>query len=1294
MTSVRGRLLGLAMLATAWREAAAPAAETLAFSTLSAGVNKSIDEWGYDTAWPSYDNARLSILTFGGTANVDVVRVNFHEFEALQADGSLGPQGKAVVDDAAWLAKLAGNKPISLTPDTGAGTASWYLDPAGGVSVDRYAALIKSTARYLSTAHGLSVGAVEVWNEPDYWPGQPTAGQVGGIIATLRADPLLANADMVGPSTLSPNTWWYDQIAGSVNVGSTHKLGGSAFGYIDFIQRVRSTGDAASNPEPHGLAEVIMGAEYGISSAIWWGPALNARGQFVQASDGVRLGYAENRGTETAAAVYRGPTGTLQAFTGGFERQGTSTAYRLVSTDRDVYFNGIGPIREYMTTATRDVQGGFTDITFGSDAIGQGTSLDGNRWTIVNRGSGQVLQVAGDSLVNGGAVNAATDTGGLAQRWNVRRSEDGYYTVLNANSGIALDLANASLADGGVAQQWGAGDALPQVWTIETAGQGAFFLRNGNSGKYLTGSPARAYQKSLDGSAGQQWQFVLSNPAPTGSLQARYDFQGNAADSAGSRHATITGAATYVAGPTVAEGTAVSFNGSSTYATLPAGVASSTDITLSTWVKWNGGGSWQRIFDFGNDTNSYLFLTPSSGDGTMRFAITTASGTGEQILETSALPTNQWVHLAVTLSGNTGVLYVDGGPRVAGRITLDPSSVNPTRNYLGKSQYADPLFNGVLDDFRIYDYALSRADVANLVPVSHYAWTGGVDSRWTTATVASPKNWKLTFNAAATDYADSDTIVFDDTAAVFTVRTDGDVRPLVTTFHNATAYTLTGSAGIAGTGTLVKNGLGSLTIANRNSYTGGTTINTGTVTLTGVLAGTPVTVDAAVFTETSAGAISGTAAFVTHGLTSLAGSNQLGMVRASGPGTMTIAGGTTSMTSATVGDTPGDRATLVVIGGNLVVSNTLAIGVAGSGSLTLQSGGTLATRSLIGGGGSSTVVFAGGVLRPLASGTAFLGGVTQALVRTGGCIIDTNGFDVTVSQPLLHDPILGGTADGGIVKRGAGTLTLSGSSSYSGPTTVNAGRLTINGSLAGSTVVNSGGIVSGTGTLRTVLVFRGGMLAPGIAATTGTMWLGGNLTLAAGSALSIELAASTAAVVGDSVAATGDVAISGGVLDLALPADLAPAWLASQQFVSGRSLAGAFARIGGMDLGGGRRLAVTYTASSARVTVAAAGDINIDGSIDMLDTAAFVSGGLFGVGSGGTWDRGDFNGDGLVDLLDASVFLTSGMFNRGSYAEPTLSMSSVVAVPEPAAATLLAAAVVACVTVAGGRGRWLRSRPQ
>ena len=69
---------------------------------------------------------------------------------------------------------------------------------------------------------------------------------------------------------------------------------------------------------------------------------------------------------------------------------------------------------------------------------------------------------------------------------------------------------------------------------------------------------------------------------------------------------------------------------------------------------------------------------------------------------------------------------------------------------------------------------------------------------------------------------------------------------------------------------------------------------------------------------------------------------------------------------------------------------------------------------------------------------------------------------------------------GGLTKQGAGTLTLNGASNYSGTTTVEAGALVVNGSIAGSTTsVNSGATLSGTGSLGNVYIASGGTMAPG-----------------------------------------------------------------------------------------------------------------------------------------------------------------------------------------------------------------------
>lgn len=156
----------------------------------------------------------------------------------------------------------------------------------------------------------------------------------------------------------------------------------------------------------------------------------------------------------------------------------------------------------------------------------------------------------------------------------------------------------------------------------------------------------------------------------------------------------------------------------SQYAGLPAGIVSTlTNFTIEVWARLNTPAGWARLFDFGNNTTSYMFLTPTNGtsNGRLRFAITTNSAGGEQqITGPTALSVGVWQHVAVTLNGNTGVLYLNGVPQATNNsITLRPASLGSTvNNYLGRSQWADPYLNGQLDEFRIYSVPLTAAEIA------------------------------------------------------------------------------------------------------------------------------------------------------------------------------------------------------------------------------------------------------------------------------------------------------------------------------------------------------------------------------------------------------------------------------------------------------------------------------------------------------------------------------------------------------------------------------------------------------
>lgn len=166
-------------------------------------------------------------------------------------------------------------------------------------------------------------------------------------------------------------------------------------------------------------------------------------------------------------------------------------------------------------------------------------------------------------------------------------------------------------------------------------------------------------------------------------------------------------------------GSALALDGASGHLALPSGVmAGLSDFTLALWAHWNTSATFARVLDFGSSDIAYLALMPRDSAGRLRCSITGTHYHGEQsIVADAALPTGRWVHLAVTLAGSVGTLYVDGvavGSHPA--ISFAPFQLgDTTQNWLGRSQYgADPYFNGRLQDLRLYSGALDAAAIAAL----------------------------------------------------------------------------------------------------------------------------------------------------------------------------------------------------------------------------------------------------------------------------------------------------------------------------------------------------------------------------------------------------------------------------------------------------------------------------------------------------------------------------------------------------------------------------------------------------
>lgn len=260
---------------------------------------------------------------------------------------------------------------------------------------------------------------------------------------------------------------------------------------------------------------------------------------------------------------------------------------------------------------------------------------------------------------------------------------------------------------------------------------------------------------------------------------------------------TLTGTAETI--PTDDGGSALDLPGGADggYVTIPrAALEGATDLTVSAQVRWDGGAAWQRIFDLGTDSSRYLFTTPSNGDGDLRTALTSSGGSGEAaVTGYGALRSGEWATVTTTLDAEAGTVttYLNGvavrsattAMTAADLLTADAESAG----YIGKSFYPDPLLDGAVDDFRIYDAALGAQDVAALVgdtPVFEALTNDSFDIR---TVVADPPELPASVRAQFADgydrdvpatWEDADPAQYAETGT-FTVRGEAAGTPISAT---------------------------------------------------------------------------------------------------------------------------------------------------------------------------------------------------------------------------------------------------------------------------------------------------------------------------------------------------------------------------------------------------------------------------------------------------------------------------------------------------------------------------------
>jgi len=201
-----------------------------------------------------------------------------------------------------------------------------------------------------------------------------------------------------------------------------------------------------------------------------------------------------------------------------------------------------------------------------------------------------------------------------------------------------------------------------------------------------------------------------------------------------------------------------------------------------------------------------------------------------------------------------------------------------------------------------------------------------------------------------------------------------------------------------------------------------------------------------------------------------------------GVGTVHMNSGTVTHlgTDTAVGLVVGNAAGIGVWNQNGGTTDLGAVGVwigralDGAGTLNLN-GGTMVAIHVITDtiATSSTLNFNGGTLKASADSAAFIdsaGGVMQLMVQSGGAVIDSDTFSITIVEVLQEDS---GSTGGGLTKLGSGSLALSGAQTYTGLTSVNEGTLKGTGSIAGDVDVASGATIEAGASIGTLTVNGG-----------------------------------------------------------------------------------------------------------------------------------------------------------------------------------------------------------------------------
>lgn len=579
-----------------------------------------------------------------------------------------------------------------------------------------------------------------------------------------------------------------------------------------------------------------------------------------------------------------------------------------------------------------------------------------------------------------------------------------------------------------------------------------------------------------------------------------------------------------------------------------------------------------------------------SGSGTIAGSVTVsdgghiAPGAGKGTLTVGSLNLSNGANLDFELGAESDRIDVDNDLVLDGILNVSGGNdfgagVYRLINYGGTLTDNGLILGSIPGAFQASDLTIQTqvARQVNLINTGGTAmsfWDGGASGNFNNGTIdggsgtwsATGGNWTRqdgAFNAPMAPqpgYA-----IFQGTAG--TVSVDGGAGAISVTGMQfvSSGYTITGdaiglhdaattirvgdgtvsSAGtiatidseLTGTGGLVKDDYGTLVLSGTNSYSGGTTMKGGTLSISsdanlgaasggltfigGVLANTSAMTTARDIQLRLAGGTFDTQAdFTASGVIS-----GQGRLTKTGTGTMTLTGANSYE------------------GGTRISAGTLQIGSGGaSGSII----GNVENNAVLAFNRSDLLTFAGsisgtGSVKQIGAGKTVLTGNNT---YTGGTIISSGTLSGSAtsfgSGTIVNDAALivdQGTnasmanvinGSGTFTKSGTGTLTLTGASLLSGATTVSAGKLAVDGSLAHSAItVEAGAILGGNGTVGKVTAQSGSTVIAG--STTGKLTVKGDAGFSSGSSFQVDVDATGKS---GRLVVEGKATISGGTVQV------------------------------------------------------------------------------------------------------------------------------------------------------------------